>query len=122
EIVFVDAASENGQRISNVDSLRRKHERITACFATRSLYKSALPQNAHQLGHVCYRETLVTADLRNGRAPVRAFMRDLQKTAQSVFLVRAQFHRCNFESGTVWVPRSKPSASFAASDCLLRSH
>jgi hypothetical protein len=77
EIVFVHAASENAQRIANVDSLRRKRECITACLATRGLYKSALPQNAHQLGHVCYRDTLVTADVGNGRAPIRALMRDV---------------------------------------------
>jgi hypothetical protein len=121
EIVFVHAASENSERVANANSLRRHRERITAGLATHSLYKSALPQNTHQLGHIRCRDAFVTADVGNGRAPTCTLMRNMQEAAQSIFFVRAQLHDRNFESGTVSRPKSKPSASLAASDILSRS-
>jgi hypothetical protein len=89
KIVRVDSASENGQRITNADSLRRKCEGIATCFAARGLHETALPQDTHQLRHVWHGDALFAADLRYRSTPVRTTPCNLQETAQSVFLVRA---------------------------------
>jgi len=87
EAVFVDAAAEDGQSIADANAFGGKRERIAARFTAYGGHKSALAQNAHQLTDVRLRNAFAAADFRNRNASARALARDLQQTAQSVFVV-----------------------------------